>query len=520
MRLPTLDSDSAVSLYRQLYEELRRDLLSGSIPAGMRLPSKRTLSSLLGISVNTVDAAYQQLVSEGYLEAHAKSGYFACDLGTHASLSVTSIDEAAAGGEAGQYSSKQQLPLPVSEDSPGITDRAAPEMIDFSPNGVDLSALPLSTFKKAIRDVLEEEGVNAFRSCDSQGAESLREALCRYVRESRGLACDPGQIIIGAGTDYILQLLVQIMRSVHEIWAVAMENPVYNKAYQIFTGLQVPVELIPLDKYGIHMGRLASSSADLVYTTPSHQFPLGIIMPVSRRTELLSWAAGAPHRYIIEDDYDSEFRYAGRPIPAISGMDANSKVIYLGTFSKSIAPSIRISYLVVPPALLKAFKKNLSYFNTTVTHPEQLILARFIACGDFERHINHMRTLYRRKRDHFVQALSPYMDKLVISGTDAGLHLLCHVKNGMSEDQLVRTAEIAGAKVYGISSYYLMDRAPAAGSTEAAKAAVADTSTDAAEAVAAAGEDVPKSTVLLGYAGLTDEGIVRGVAALAGAWVL
>lgn len=517
MRLPILDSDSSVSLYRQLYEELKRDLLSGSIQAGTRLPSKRTLASQLGISVNTVDAAYQQLVSEGYLEAHARSGYFACDLGTHASLAVSATDNVPGVGEAGLYYLKQQLPLSVAEASPGITDLAARDLIDFSPNGVDLSALPLSTFKKAIRDVLEEEGVHAFRSCDSQGALSLREALCRYVRESRGLACNPGQIIIGAGTDYILQLLVQILRSVHEIRAVAMENPVYNKAYQIFTGLQVPVELIPLDKSGIHMGRLALSGADLVYTTPSHQFPLGIIMPVSRRTELLAWAADAPHRYIIEDDYDSEFRYAGRPIPAISGMDVNSRVIYLGTFSKSIAPSVRISYLVVPPALLRAFQKNLSYFNTTVTHPEQLILASFIACGDFERHINRMRTLYRRKRDHFVQALSPYRDKLVISGTDAGLHLLCHVRNGMTEEQLVRTAGTAGAKVYGISSYYLMDKGAGVGPGAEALADAVDAAYTTHEATTAG---IPQSTVLLGYAGLTDEGIARGVAALAVAWGL
>jgi len=470
----------------QLYESLRKDLVSGQLTARTRLPSKRLLASQLGVSVNTVDAAYQQLVSEGYLEARPKSGYYACDLGAHVSREASSRDI---------YFAE------VPADNHDSTSEKKSSVIDFSPNGVDLSALPLLKIKKTIRDVFDEEGVDIFSSCEPQGAVRLRYALCKYLRESRGMLTHPDQIILGAGTDYILQLLVQILRSAHDIRAVAMENPVYNKAYQIFTGLGVPVELIPLDKSGIHMESLKKSGANLVYTTPSHQFPLGIIMPVSRRTELLAWAAGMDNRYIIEDDYDSEFRYAGRPIPAISGLDAQNRVIYLGTFSKSIAPSVRISYLVVPPELLRAFQRNFSYFNTTITHPDQLVLARFIESGDFERHINRMRTLYRKKRDLFVRTLSPYKTKLSVSGTDAGLHLLCHVKNGMTEDELVENARNAATKVYGISSYYLSDT----------------TGTTGAGASAAGAS---KSTVLLGYAGLSDEKIIQGVAALAKAWRL
>ena len=482
MYAPVLDTASSSSLYMQLYESLKQDLISALLPARTRLPSKRLLASRMGISVNTVDAAYQQLVTEGYLEARAKSGYFVCDLGAHIS-------------RADGKDSKLLIP---GIDSVECTAETDDTIIDFSPNGVDLSALPLAKIRKTIRDVFEDNGARVFSNCDPQGALSLRRALCKYVRESRGMICHPEQIILGAGTDYILQLLVQILRSTHTIDAVAMENPVYNKAYQIFTGLGVPVDLIPLDKAGIHIKSLAASRSNLVYTTPSHQFPLGIIMPVSRRTELLAWASAADNRYIIEDDYDSEFRYAGRPIPAISGLDAQNRVIYSGTFSKSIAPSVRISYLVVPPDLLTAFQKNLSYYNTTITHLDQLVLARFIDNGDFERHINRMRTLYRRKRDLFVQALAPYKKKLLISGTDAGLHLLCHVKNGMTEDELVQNARNAATKVYGISSYYLLDRP---GETASATS-------------------VPESTVLLGYASLTDDQIRKGVSALARAWQL
>ena len=483
MYIPVLNPSTAASLYMQVYESIKKDLISNNLHTGTRLPSKRLLAAQLGISVNTVDAAYQQLVSEGYLEARAKSGYYVCDLGAHISRADTP--------------SSENTDIKIPADIVPCTN-ACPAVIDFSPNGVDLSVLPLAKIRKTIREVFEKEGVEAFSSCDPQGAMSLRNALNKYLRESRGMLCRPEQIILGAGTDYILQLLVQILRSTHDIDSVAMENPVYNKAYQIFTGLQVPVELISLDKSGINMGKLSLSRANLVYTTPSHQFPLGIIMPVNRRTELLAWACAAPNRYIIEDDYDSEFRYAGRPIPAISGMDAQNRVIYLGTFSKSLAPSVRISYLVIPPDLLLAFKKNLSYYNTTITHPDQLVLARFIESGDFERHVNRMRTLYRRKRDLFVQTLSPYKQKLRISGTDAGLHLLCHVNNGMTEEELVENAKNAATKVYGISSYYLFDKTD-------------DTSSLPVP---------PKSTVLLGYASLSDDQIVRGVSALAEAWQL
>ena len=510
MYIPVLNPSTAASLYMQIYESIKLDLISNRLLTGTRLPSKRLLASQLGISVNTVDAAYQQLVSEGYLEARARSGYYICDLGSHISRADSSLSGIVERSTPVLVAREPSAKHFHGSESGTITDpgvqieidlgskASAPPVIDFSPNGVDISALPLAKIRKAIREVFEEDGVSAFSSCDPQGAVSLRNALCKYLRESRGLLCHPDQIILGAGTDYILQLLVQILRSVHDIHSVAMENPVYNKAYQIFTGLQVPVDLIPLDKYGIHMESLSLSRSNLVYTTPSHQFPLGIIMPVSRRTELLAWASAAPDRYIIEDDYDSEFRYAGRPIPAISGLDIQNRVIYLGTFSKSLAPSVRISYLAVPPDLLLAFRKNLSYYNTTITHPDQLVLARFIVSGDFERHINRMRTLYRRKRDLFLQALSPYKQKLQISGTDAGLHLLCRVRNGMTEEELVENAKKAAAKVYGISSYYLFDK-----TSDAASRPVP-----------------PKSTVLLGYASLSDDQIIRGVSSLAEVWQL
>ncbi len=475
MFIPTIRQDSRVSLYFQIYESIKDGILRGRLVPGERPPSKRVLASSLGVSANTTDAAYQQLVSEGYLEARPGSGYYALDPGI----------------------------LPVKDMTSDIDFEAAkpsgPEniLLDFSPNGVDLPALPIDKIRRCIREVFADQEADIFRGCGSLGSSELRRSLCRYLGQSRGLHCHPEQILIGAGTDYILQLLIQIISYAKSPTRVAMENPVYNKAYQIFTGLGVPVDLIPLDKSGIEMKSLNTCAANIVYTTPAHQFPLGIIMPISRRTELLEWAALSADRYIIEDDYDSEFRYAGRPIPPIKAMDAANRVIYLGTFSKSIAPSVRISYLVLPPVLMQVYQSSLSYYNTTVTGAEQLILSRFIDSGDFERHINRMRTLNRKKRDLLVRSLAPCRSQLDISGTDAGHHLLCRVNNGMSEAELIRNAKNAATKVYGISAYYLMepDMKPAS-------------------------LRIPRSTVLLGYAGLSGREITSGVEALTKAWNL
>jgi GntR family transcriptional regulator/MocR family aminotransferase len=504
MHMPSLDG-SVSTLYMQLYQGIKSDLLAGLYRSEVRLPSKRMLAQHLGISVNTVDAAYQQLVSEGYLTARAKSGFFASDLASPIAHS----------GDSPRFPTSKEHPFPFPDEvihtNPSKTNDAIPDKstrIDFSPNGVDLSALPLMTIKKLFRDSFAQEGESLFANCEPQGELGLRVSLCGYLRESRAITCHPDQIVVGAGTDYILQLLVQILRLKHQIHSIAMENPVYNKAYQIFTGLQVSVSLIPLDTSGIHMQKLYASQANLVYTTPSHQFPLGIIMPIHRRAELLSWASEADDRYIIEDDYDSEFRYAGRPIPPIRAMDSANKVIYLGTFSKSIAPSVRVSYLVLPAELTRLFRDYLSYYNTTITRLDQVVWARFIDSGGFERHINRMRTLYRRKRDLFVSSLAPYRKKLLISGTDAGLHLLCKVSNGMTEDQLVASAQNAATQVYGISSYYLENQ------TSDPSVPMPDRTLREQDM------NIPPSTVLLGYATLSNDEILRGVKSLAGAWGL
>lgn len=494
-------------LYIQLYQAIREDCLRGLLVTGSKLPSRRFLARELCVSINTVDSAYQQLVSEGYAEARPRSGYFVLPLYTDNSHSTHTL-----------VSGENQH----ERCSPGAhvytkIQSSHPKMIDFSPNGVDLSALPMASLRKLYRETFALAPEALFANCEPAGAQILRNAICRYLGESRGVSCAPDQIIIGAGTDYILQYLLQLLQITGHAGSIAMENPVYNKAFQIFSGRNNKVSLIPLDESGIDMHALRDSSANAVYVTPSHQFPLGIIMPVGRRAELLAWANTGEGRYIIEDDYDSEFRYSGRPIPPLYGMSGSDKVIYLGTFSKSIAPALRVSYLVLPHHLSKICRLRLSHFNTTVSMPDQIVLARFLESGLFARHINRMRTLYRRKRDHFLRELSPYRESLEISGTDAGLHLVCRVQQTLSEMDLVRLAAGSGIIVYGISGYYLKTPTMQGSGKNAPNQNLPENSP---ESGIRSISTIPGSTVLLGYGALSPTDISQGVQSLSAAWHL
>ncbi|MDD4095749.1 MAG: PLP-dependent aminotransferase family protein [Oscillospiraceae bacterium] len=499
---------SGEPLYIRLYRAIREDCLSGVLRSGDRLPSRRSLARELHVSVNTVDGAYQQLVSEGYVEALPRSGYVVRPL----------FGDGAEGGEIAfsgpgkpdpsfppgfsAFEKQDASPLPATPGQPGP--------IDFSPNGVDLSALPLSDLRKLTREVFALDPMMVFGPCEPEGHSLLRSALCRYLASSRGILCPPERIVVGAGTDYILQYLVRLLRLSGRIDGIATENPVYNKAVQIFSSMGESVTPLPIDGQGLRTEALRDCRANVAYVTPSHQFPLGIVMPAGRRAELLSWASASDDRYVIEDDYDSEFRYEGRPVPPLFAMSKSDKVIYLGTFSKSIAPSLRISYLVLPEHLASICRREMAFFNTTVSVPDQLVLARFIDSGLFERHINRMRTLYRRKKNLLVRELSGFGEALRISGTDAGLHLICTVRGGSSgllqsgllEKDLVAAAAAVGVRVYGISDYFL-DR----DSGERGKTGKTDSEFR-----------IPEPTVLIGYGGLDPAALVRGCEWLKGAW--
>ena len=317
----SLDPHRKIPLYEQIYGFIREEIRGGRIRAGERLPSARALSGYLSVSRSTVDLAYEQLVSEGYLESVPCKGYFVCEI-------------------EGLYRLDEKKEETKEDDAAEQT----PFRYDFAVTGTAPGGFPQNIWKKISKEVLLDADDSLFQLGDAKGEHGLREAIRDYLHHARGVNCRTEQIIVGAGNDYLLMLLSVILGRGHK---VAMENPTYISAYRCFAKLGYAMCTISMDEAGMRPAELEKSGADLAYIMPSHQFPMGMVMPMKRRMQLLAWASRENGRYLIEDDYDSEFRYKGRPIPALQGNDTEGKVIYLGTFSRAIAPSIRISYMVL-----------------------------------------------------------------------------------------------------------------------------------------------------------------------------
>ncbi len=429
----TFSTHSNLPLYRQLYDYIKNEIRSGQFTAGQKLPSKRKLAIHLGISLNTVETAYEQLSAEGYIRSVPQSGSYVCKLENF--MHLPSIPER----------SNHSMPIPKQ-------DLTTQYQYDLSTNQVDTSYFPYKTWSRIIREIMQEKKQDLLRLTPPQGDYQLRKSLASYLHAFRGVNCSPDQVIVGAGIEYLISLVIQLLGR-DRVFAV--ENPGYQKTSQVLRSNGVVVKPVNLDRDGINICRLEESQADHVYVTPSHQFPLGIIMPISRRMQLLNWAAKDGRRYILEDDYDSEFRFVGRPIPALQGLDRHEQVIYLGTFSKSLAPSIRISYMVLPPKLAAIYQKNFSFNSSTVSRFEQEVLHRFIQDGHFEKHLNRMRIVYRDRKDALekVIALSPHRQQMRIIGENAGLHLLLQINNGMPEEELIRRAQDRKINLSGLSAY-------------------------------------------------------------------
>lgn len=458
----SLDTRSRIPLYEQIYDYIKTDIQSGRIPYGEKLPSTRFLSKHLEVSRSTVELAYEQLLSEGYIESVPYKGFF-----------VAQIDEL--------YHLKKDKPQPQRERKEARRYR-----YDFTPNGVDLKSFPYNVWRKLSKDILMDDRTELFRSGDSQGEYGFRSAICSYLYQARGVDCTPDQIIVGAGSDYILMLLGMILGMDHTI---AFEDPTYKQAYRMAGGMSYNCIPVSMDKNGMKVTELEKSGADIAYVTPSHQYPTGVIMPIRRRMELLKWACEAQGRYIVEDDYDSEFRYKGKPIPALKGYDASEKVIYLGTFSKSIAPAIRLSYMVLPKPLLEAYEQKARFVNSTVSKVDQLIVQKFIEEGYYERHLNKTRALYKSRHDVLIEELRPMADICTISGENAGVHLLLTFQNGMTEEELIDRAAREDIRVYGLSDYRIKENCK------------------------------EKATILLGYANLTEEQIRKAAKLLRDCWI-
>ncbi len=461
----TLDMESGVYLYEQIYQYIKNEIVEGKLSSKERLPSTRALAEHLQIARSTVELAYEQLVSEGYIEAKPYKGYFICPVGE-------------------LYHLKKEQSVKREE-----IKKENSYLFDLSPNGIEMKAFPFSTWRRISKNVLAEHQKDIFEPGHPKGDFEFRDTICRYVYSFRGVNCEPEQIIIGAGNDYLLVLLGKILG---EHQRVAMENPTYKRAYRIFSSAGYEMSTMPIDKNGMSMEHLRNSQANIAYIMPSHQFPTGVVMPIGRRMELLKWAEEAENRYLIEDDYDSEFRYKGKPIQALQAWDKKEKVIYMGTFSKSIAPAIRVSFMVLPKPLLEQYERNAGFLSSTVSRIDQAILNEFIGAGHYERYLNKMRKIYRTKHDCLLECLRPFKNKFHISGENAGLHIiLTSREKGTSEEQLANTAEDAGIKVYGMSNYFVEEK-------------------DAKDEYA---------KILLGYASLSEEEIRNALLILQKIWL-
>jgi len=422
-----LKSKDKMPLYEQLYLKIRGLITEGELAEGEKLPSERGLALNLQISRNTVTLAYEQLYAEGYVEVRPQSGYY-----------VNKIDRI--------NSEKKEEFTDIKNESVN----PEPEYeYDFSPFSLCKESFPYRMWDRLYRQCMRDRGEELFNLGERQGDLELRVAIAKYLFGYRGLSVKPENMIIGAGTGYLLQLLEHL---IDEKSIIAMENPTYMQAYRIFSSLNREVRPISLDENGLKVEELKSSEAKAVYLTPSHQFPTGVVMPIKRRKEILGWAAGED-RYIIEDDHDSEFRYKGLPIPPLKAIDTGNKVVYLGTFSRTIAPAIRIGFMVLPDGLLKVYRRKLAFLACTVPRIDQAVLTEFILGGHYERHINKARKIYKSRHDKLISSLKVFGDKVRIMGGNAGMHLMVKFKLDMTEEEVVSRAEKSGIKLVGLSKH-------------------------------------------------------------------
>ena len=420
MRTYELNKAPGLPLYEALYRCLRQDIRTGILAPGDKLPSKRALATHLKVSKITVETAYNQLLSQGYITARERRGYFVEDT----------------------FHAPPPMPVAVAEE------KQEEAILDLTGNGP--ARFPFQLWSKLQRRVLLDLGEKLLQPMDNQGCAALRTAIAGHLNAFRGMAVKPENIIIGAGTDFLYNLLIQLLGR-ERLYAV--EEPGYGKIRKIYAAGGVGCVSAPMDDKGV-LPELPSG-VGVLHCSPSHHFPTGLVTPLSRRQELLSWAREA-NGYIIEDDYDSEFRFHAHPLPALTSLDREGRVIYMNSFSKSLTPAIRISYMVLPDGLMEKYREKLDFYSGTVASFEQYTLAAFISEGYFEKHINRMRRFYKLRRDKVIDALSacPWKEKITVQEQDAGLHFLLQTDTSLSDEELTALWRRCGIRVQTLESYY------------------------------------------------------------------
>lgn len=560
MRTYVLDRTAKTSLYEQLYRGLRADIESGALAAGARLPSKRALAAHLGVSVVTVEGAYDQLLSEGYVAARPRSGFFVQEMTVPvARNAVFGATSAAGGAQADGFCLQKSA---NGADSATLTAPCAPKTHFCAKNG-DVSCtmlprealqsgqagvglfpsgqaqgeeggvvaslpecfadftgarapeglFPYQAWARTLRRVLADESERTvLEAAASQGSPRLRRAIADHLRGFRGMEVHPDQIVVGSGAQSLYGLLVQLLGR-NRVYGV--EDPGYPRLARIYRSNDVQVAAVPVDEAGPLPAALAATGADVLHCMPSHQFPLGTTTPVGRRGELLAWARsgereggdkqewsngwnGGGGRYLIEDDFDCEFRMTGRPVPPMQALDRDGRVIYANTFTKTLGAAFRIGYVVLPWELAARFRDRLGFYTCTVGALEQLTLARFMESGDYERHVNRQRTYFRRVQNALVEALgaSKAADCLQLRNVGAGLHFLMEVRGAPATDAaaceqaVAEAAAVRGVRLAPLSAYRMEGTASVPAFVMSFASLAEERAPDAAAAIAAAVREV------------------------------
>lgn len=421
-----LEKDHNKPLYEQLYSGIKEAIIHKQIEVGTKLPSKRKLAEFLNISQTTIEIAYAQLLAEGYITSVPRVGYF-----------VEEIDEL-------PYVEKEQAAFTISRKE------QKQYKYNFHPGKIDEDSFPFTIWRKLAKDIFDISSKELLQTGEPQGEYELRVEIANYLYQSRGILCTPEQIVVGSGTELLLPMILRLFENNLKL---ALENP----GYYAMPKAQLRNHAIPIsvDEEGLVVEELENTDANIVYITPSHQFPTGAVLSATRRTQLLKWANQKANRYIIEDDYDSEFRYIGKPIPALQGLDQNNKVIYMSTFTKSLMPSLRVAYIVLPTPLLLKYKEIFSFYSATVPRFDQHILANFMRDGHFSKHLNRMRKIYRRKYDKIKQILGEFYPEIQITGDHAGMHMLISIPTDRSVEELKAIAEEHHIAISPITNFLL-----------------------------------------------------------------
>ena len=464
-----IQENSNDPMYLQIYRQIKEDIEQGNIVHGERLPGIRTLAQTLGIARNTVSQAYAQLAVEGYAQARHGSGFFVLDT-------------------SNKVTERNYVPQDTNALSVETSELKQPvSLYDFQYGGLPYEQFPFKLWRKYTSQILlspQKDVVNQYP--DKQGDLLLRQEIKKYLHRSRGMVCCEEQIIIGSGLHYSLDILCKILCKENN--TIAMEEPGYNGARDVFINNNYNLHAIQASKDGLILSSIHRSDACAAYVTPSHQFPYGTVMPIFQRKELLNWA-NVNDAYIIEDDYDSELRYDANPVPALHSLDTEDRTIYIGTFSKSLSPSLRVNYMVLPIRLLTRYYSLFRSHNSPVSWLTQRVLAAYMRDGNYERHIRKMCITYKRRHDVFVQKATEMFDrKVILHGRGAGIHFVLEFPGGEEQDWLIKQAEKVGVKVYSMIPFW-NDR-----------------------------NDCPRNIIFAGYSLLSEQQIREGIALLQSAW--